>query len=256
MSVKHIYGLLNFFKSTRDNIVFDAISEAKIMAKDNNLPANFKDVRKRKEKQKQKKMFDEDCQDELTKFSREDLFRNSLLEIVDRIVEELSTRFQSLENMNNKFSFLNGREIEESDMNNIKRKAKELASIYREDMNIEEFMEEIESFKFHAMAVDKTFKTAPTGDILKLIFKNRLEEIYPNLTTVLKIFLTLPVSVASGERSFSKLKQIKTYLRSTMGQQRLSNLSILSIENDRASSIDYNEIINVFAAKKARKVKF
>nr|CAI5858450.1 unnamed protein product [Callosobruchus analis] len=37
----------------------------------------------------------------------------------------------------------------------------------------------------------------------------------------------MPVSVASCERSFSKLKLIKTYLRSTMGQERLSGLAIL-----------------------------
>lgn len=252
ISVKHIYGLLNFFKSTRENIVLEAISQAQTMAEDNNLPANFKDVRKRKKK----KMFDEDCEDEITKFSREDLFRKSLLEIVDRIVKELNTRFQALENINTKFSFINGEEIEKSNINDIKEKAKELAIIYREDLNVEEFAEEIESFKFHAMAVDKNFKTAKTGEILKLIYQNKLEEIYPNLTILLKIFLTLPVSVASGERSFSKLKQIKTYLRSTMGQQRLSNLSIIAIEHERASTIDYNEIINVFAAKKARKVKF
>jgi len=54
----------------------------------------------------------------------------------------------------------------------------------------------------------------------------------------LRILLTIPVTVASGERSFSKLKLIKTYVRSTMGDERLSSLAILSIENDIAENLD------------------
>ena len=44
--------------------------------------------------------------------------------------------------------------------------------------------------------------------------------------------LTIPVTVASAERSFSKLKLIKSYLRSTMSQDRLSGLAILPIEKE------------------------
>ncbi|MCP3851515.1 MAG: hAT transposon family protein [Gammaproteobacteria bacterium] len=52
----------------------------------------------------------------------------------------------------------------------------------------------------------------------------------PDVATAFKIFLTISVTVSSAERSFSKLKLIKNYLRSTMSQERLSALSILSIE--------------------------
>ncbi len=71
-----------------------------------------------------------------------------------------------------------------------------------------------------------------------------------------KSFLTIPVTVASCERSFSKLKMIKNYLRSTMGQERLSSLAILSIENEVANSVNFESIINKFASAKARKVTF
>ena len=70
----------------------------------------------------------------------------------------------------------------------------------------------------------------------------------------LRILLTLPVTVASAERSFSKLKLIKNYLRSNMGQERLVDLAILGIESDLAKSIDFDCIINSFAAEKARRV--
>ena len=64
----------------------------------------------------------------------------------------------------------------------------------------------------------------------------------------------MPVTVASAERSFSKLKLVKNYLRS-MKQERLSGLAIMSIEYDTAKSIDNSDIIDKFAQAKARKVK-
>jgi hypothetical protein len=55
--------------------------------------------------------------------------------------------------------------------------------------------------------------------------------------------LTIPVTVAKEERSFSKLKLIKTYLRSTMCQERLSDLAILSIENAISQELNYGDLI-------------
>lgn len=77
---------------------------------------------------------------------------------------------------------------------------------------------------------------------------------FPNFWTALRILLTIPVTVASGERSFSKLKLIKTYLRSAMSQERLNGLAILSIENEVASQLDYSKLIDDFASAKSRKI--
>ena len=57
-------------------------------------------------------------------------------------------------------------------------------------------------------------------------------DLFPNLWVALRILLTLPVSVAGSERSFSKLKIIKNYLRSTMSDGRFSSLAVLSIEHE------------------------
>ena len=62
-----------------------------------------------------------------------------------------------------------------------------------------------------------------------------------------RILLNIPVTVASGERSFSKLKLIKTYLWSTMAQDRLVGPVMLSIENEVESSLDYSEVLETFA---------
>ena len=92
-------------------------------------------------------------------------------------------------------------------------------------------------------------------DLLQFIHEKELAEIYPNLWTALRVSLTLPVTVASAERSFSKLKLIKTYLRSTMSQERLSGLAVISINHQLANQISYDDIIDDFASKKARKAR-
>ena len=62
--------------------------------------------------------------------------------------------------------------------------------------------------------------------------------------------------MASAERSFSKVKLIKTYLRSTVAQERLDGLSLLAIERDAAQKLDIDSIIDKFAKTKARVAKF
>ena len=80
-----------------------------------------------------------------------------------------------------------------------------------------------------------------------------LEKAFPNLSILLRISITLPVSTADVERSFSKLKLIQTYLRSTMHQERLSSLALLSIEHELANSMNYGEVISTFAEMKIRR---
>nr|CAH7769587.1 unnamed protein product [Callosobruchus chinensis] len=62
-----------------------------------------------------------------------------------------------------------------------------------------------------------------------------------------RIFLSIPVASASCERSFNKLKLIKSYLRSSMGQERLSGLALISIESLMSKNFNFEEIIEAFA---------
>lgn len=75
--------------------------------------------------------------------------------------------------------------------------------------------------------------------------RNVLHTLFPNIYTRLKLSLTLPVGSVSTERSFSKLKLIKTRLRSTMGNDRLEGLMIMSCENE--ININYEEVIENFS---------
>jgi hypothetical protein len=72
---------------------------------------------------------------------------------------------------------------------------------------------------------------------------------YPNISNAYRILFTVPVTVASAERSFSKLKLMKNYLRSTMSQDRLNGLATLCIEKKLLNEVDSNTIINEFASR-------
>lgn len=77
---------------------------------------------------------------------------------------------------------------------------------------------------------------------------------YPNAWVAYRVLLTIPVTVASAERTFSKLKLIKSYFRST--KERLNGLTMLSIEKDLIEKLNYESLISTFAAKNARRVVF
>jgi len=66
----------------------------------------------------------------------------------------------------------------------------------------------------------------------------------------------MSVTVASGERSFRKFKLTKTYLQSTMSQERLAISAILSIENEITKNIDFEDAIEDFASKSPGKLSF
>nr|CAH7720162.1 unnamed protein product [Callosobruchus chinensis] len=63
------------------------------------------------------------------------------------------------------------------------------------------------------------------------------------------------ISVASGERRFSKLKLIKT-LRSSIFETRLNDLATISIENELGEKLNYSALVNDFAVVRARKMPF
>eukprot|EP00731_Ephydatia_muelleri_P000946 Em0001g946a len=69
-------------------------------------------------------------------------------------------------------------------------------------------------------------------------------DFYPNLSVLLHIAATLPVTSASAERSFSALKRLKSYCRTTMGQERLNGLAQMHIQY--SVPVDIEAVINLF----------
>ena len=76
-----------------------------------------------------------------------------------------------------------------------------------------------------------------------------LKAAFPVLVRVLQIAMTISVTSAQCERCFSTLKHIKTYLHSSMSEQRLTDLAVLSIERDISDSLNLDDVVVAFAQK-------
>jgi len=72
---------------------------------------------------------------------------------------------------------------------------------------------------------------------------------FPNVFKLLQVAFTIPVSSATCERSFSSMRRLKNWLRTSMEQQRFTNLSILNIERDIVNKINSSEILEKYSTK-------
>ncbi|KAI3854179.1 hypothetical protein MKW98_024602, partial [Papaver atlanticum] len=93
-------------------------------------------------------------------------------------------------------------------------------------------------------------------DITFFVKKSTPAEVIVSLTCDTVHVHDAIVTVASAERSFSKLKLILSYLRSTMSQERLVGLSMLAIENDMAMQVEFKIVLTDFASRNVRRVIF
>ncbi|XP_057187757.1 zinc finger MYM-type protein 1-like [Triplophysa rosa] len=76
----------------------------------------------------------------------------------------------------------------------------------------------------------------------------------PNFEKLFKLALTLPVGTATCERSFSAMRRVRNWMRSTMCQERLSSLSLLHIESDITAALNIEDIISAYHAKSKRRM--
>lgn len=98
---------------------------------------------------------------------------------------------------------------------------------------------------------DKDYRKPLNVGSMKTLFDifhaGNLSSVFPTLNTALQIALTLPVSSATTERTFSKLKIIKSRLRTTMTNTRLEDLMIITCEQDLYKGSD--RVMELFASK-------
>jgi len=78
--------------------------------------------------------------------------------------------------------------------------------------------------------------------------------VYPNIMVLLILLCVFPVTTCTCERCVSALRRVKTFLRTSCGQERLNGLTLLAMY--RHVKIDLNVIIKRFAASGKRRVDF
>lgn len=131
-------------------------------------------------------------------------------------------------------------------------------NIYRDIVNFENLFCEIQVWQSYIKNPEfKFFRDNFCIFKLRDLFKiNNLKNLFPNIAKLFQIYLTIPISSATPERTFSCLKRIKTWLRNSISQDRISNLAILNIEKEEIEMLELEKIVDIFISKKDRKVNF
>lgn len=156
--------------------------------------------------------------------------------IVDQAISKLEECFEQMVTFNDRYGFvhqaMSGEPLEAGEL---EIKCKDTATYFEEDIAGDELITKIKSFQgmYKKRHPDTDAAcTASVLSVLKYMYDNHLHEIYFILNIILRMFLTVPVKVTSGETSFSKLKIIKNYLRSSMAPDRLTVLALISVEHE------------------------
>lgn len=247
-AAKHINAACEGFKEDRDN--FKSILNAStVMALKYGADSYFKPKRSRAKS----KFFDETSY-EFTFADAAENFKVNIYNVVyDHLISFFNHYFKDFLDIVVKFSCLDpSHHFSDNALKNIEQ----LGEIYSEDLNKNLLKGEFKSIRQLVKEHKGKETISRVEEILQMLIKSKTEGLYPNMVVLMKIFLSIPCSSATAERSFSRLKIIKTYLRSTMGQERLNGLALLSIERDLIVKIDIEKAIDRFARMKDRVAPF
>lgn len=191
----------------------------------------------------------------LSEVSKEDLFKVQIfLPSLKTCRQQVQLRFDGHSSIVSKFSCIQPAQILSRKTEELEAAAHELVKVYKKDLT-PALADNLVDLKEDYGDVLRDLNVTSTLDLINFIFEKDLPLLYPQLVTALMLFIAIPVTVASAERSFSKLKLIKTYLRSTMSQDRVSDLALISIENDEVQKLDRSKLVRKFATAKAGRTK-
>ena len=91
------------------------------------------------------------------------------------------------------------------------------------------------------------------AQLKELASNDMIKTLFPNLSKIGAICLSIPVTTASVERSFSQMKLIKTRLRGSLNDKSLSNLIKIALESpDELTDSHLEEVVNVWNRKSIR----
>ena len=124
------------------------------------------------------------------------------------------------------------------------------ADIY---LSLEDFRREVARCRTHWVITKRS--DLPTTLCTTLDSVN--PALYPSIDTILIklcVLLTMPVASATAEMSFNVLKRLKTYVRLTMKNDRLSSLGLMHINRD--FEVDLYKAMEVFVSAKTRRADF
>ena len=108
---------------------------------------------------------------------------------------------------------------------------------------------------YHSQAPTNKATQNPANTVIHLS-ENSIDSALPHFSRAAKILATIPATSCTAERSFSCLQRVKTYIRCTMGQVRLSSLALINLERSFSNHVDLEKIVDTFANRSGREKHF
>ncbi|KAF2889356.1 hypothetical protein ILUMI_16817 [Ignelater luminosus] len=228
----------NLFTSLDDFIINlkDKFDYFESSAKEKNPESDYKDLSQRTRGRSSRQIFFDGSAPSVQLNGREKFKVETLLPIIYTLSVHLKQRLSSYKDINHR--------------------CKEFAEICYEDVSEKELEMECLHLTGYLKIVQSSEneETNSLSGIYHLLKENKIEDTFSNVEIASRIFLSMMVTNGSGERSFFKLKKINNKLRSTMLQETLTSLSLMSIECDVLKGIDFKEVTDDFACLKSRRV--
>jgi hypothetical protein len=247
-TMQQIEGVISYFQKYRDTGFSASIETAKSIASSMDVEPIFP----AKRQVKRKKHFDEqnDETEELQRSAIDSFKDEYFLVIVDHAIASLTSRFDQLKEFEGIFGFLfNSENLKSLDDSDLRKCCTTFVNKFSHDNKSDVELDDLFS-ELKVLQVTLPDNLMSASEILHFV---KAADCYPNVSIAYRILLTIPVTVASAERSFSKLKQLKNCLRSTMLQERLNGLAMCSIEKDILDKIDLDTVLKDFASRNARR---
>ena len=120
-----------------------------------------------------------------------------------------------------------------------------ITEFYGSDINASALKAQLKIFTT-SFPKPKQYEKIILRDVINFMKSSEMKTFLSEIGIVLKLVLVLPATNAQSERTFSKLKFIKDYLRTTMKQPRLNHLMICNIYREELDNLSISEIANQF----------
>jgi hypothetical protein len=191
--------------------------------------------------------------------SNQQFYSSLLIEIVDELLHEMDERFSECSSeLLSCMSALDPRKGFSDWSPAHKAKVIKLANFYPQEFSASDLRAlefEIPLFVSGMKALDESvLLDLESFEALSVFFvDSSRDSVFPNIAKLIGLVLTLPVTTASGERSFSAMKIIKNRLRSKMGQEFLRGLLIVGIEKELAAKISNFQVIDRYHSSGPRR---